>query len=93
MKESAVVTPVLKWWRGKGFLALKLSDRSTAGQPDWLFIGPDSGHAFIEFKAPGERPTALQEKWISDLRALGHKAEWFDASNPAMAWLKKELLQ
>lgn len=91
MKESAVVTPVLKWWRDLGFIALKLSDQSTAGQPDWLFLGPDRFSAMIEFKRPGEEPTVLQQKWIKDLTALGQRVAWFDSTALAIQWLRREL--
>jgi hypothetical protein len=33
---------------------------------------------FIEFKAPGKRPTALQERWLADLRSQGMFATWCD---------------
>jgi len=91
MRESSVVTPVLKWWRDFGYIALKLSDQSTAGQPDWLFLGPDRFVAMIEFKKPGATPSPLQQKWIDDLTALGHRVSWFDNTALAIQWLRGEL--
>jgi len=33
---------------------------------------------FIEFKAPGKQPTALQLKWLLDLHLHGAHVAWCD---------------
>ena len=59
----------------------------TAGWPDRCFIA-NGRVAFVELKAPGKKPTPLQEARMNQLRHAGAKAEWFDDADTAMAWLK-----
>jgi hypothetical protein len=60
---------VIEFARKKGIIAIKLTTmkaRGTVGWPDYLFL-----HAgkvmFIEFKAPGAKPTPRQEQQIQKL--------------------------
>lgn len=56
---------------------MKLSGANQKGQPDRMFMR-DKRVLFIEFKAPGKRPTALQEKWLKNLRKAGFPAVFCD---------------
>lgn len=58
----------------------------TAGWPDRCFIA-NGQVAFVEVKAPGKKPTPLQEARMSQLRHAGAKTEWFSDADDAMRWL------
>ena len=77
MKESTIERAVCAYAKAKGCLVMKLAGPNQKGQPDRMFI-KDGRVLFIEFKAPGKLPTALQLKWLDDLTAQGVKACWRD---------------
>jgi Holliday junction resolvase len=77
MTESTIERAVCAYAKNKGCIVMKLSGQNQRGQPDRMFI-LDGKVLFIEFKAPGKRPTALQERWIDDLRRQGMFATWCD---------------
>ena len=52
-----------------GGLALKQT--SLAGIPDRLVLLPGGKMAFVELKAPGEKPRKLQQVMIKQLRKMG----------------------
>jgi hypothetical protein len=52
-------------------LALKFSPEGAAGYPDRVTFVQGGYAFFIEFKAKGKKPTALQEKRHAELRAMG----------------------
>lgn len=70
MTESTIEGAVCAYAKAKGCIVLKLSGQNQRGQPDRLFVR-EGRVLFVEFKAPGKRPTALQERWIDDLRRQG----------------------
>ena len=67
--EHTLVTEVRK----RGGLAPKLVSPGTAGMPDRIVLMSEGRMAFVELKAPGKKPRRIQEKRISDLRALGYR--------------------
>lgn len=74
MKESAIEKAVCDFARRHGCIVMKLSGPNQKGQPDRMFLR-GSKVLFIEFKAStGGRVTALQEKWLRDLRHQGFPA-------------------
>ena len=77
MKESTIERAVCAYAQAKGCLVMKLAGPNQKGQPDRMFIYRGKV-LFIEFKAPGKRPTALQYKWLRDLIAQEMHAEWCD---------------
>ena len=68
MRESTIERAVCAYAKTKGCLTLKLSGQNQKGQPDRMFLHHGSV-IFIEFKAPGKRPTALQARWLERLNA------------------------
>jgi len=64
------------WAKSRGCLYYKFSSPARRGVPDRLVIGPRGGTLFLELKAPGGVPTALQEREIKILRANGCHADW-----------------
>ena len=77
MRESTIEKAVCAYAKAKGCLVMKLAGPNQKGQPDRMFIR-DGKVLFIEFKAPGKVPTALQYKWLDDLTAQGLMACWRD---------------
>lgn len=59
------------WW------TRKFSSPSNRGVPDRLFI-KNGAVVFIEFKAPGNVPTKLQEHEINQINSAGGNANWCD---------------
>jgi len=77
MRESTIEKAVCAYAKTKGCITLKLAGMNQRGQPDRLFIR--SGRClFVEFKAPGKHPTALQLKWLSDLQSQGMSVAYCD---------------
>ncbi|WP_268872459.1 VRR-NUC domain-containing protein [Megasphaera hutchinsoni] len=52
-------------------MAVKLVSPSVDGLPDRLILLPGGKAGFVELKAKGKKPRALQVKRMNDLRALG----------------------
>jgi hypothetical protein len=77
MNESTIERTVTLHAKRLGWISLKLSGAHDRGKPDRMYLRRGVT-VFIEFKAPGKLPTALQNKWIKDLREAGFKATWID---------------
>lgn len=77
MRESQIEEKVVKWAREHGFLTPKVKFVEN-GYPDRLFISPAGHTIFLEFKVPGEVPTAIQDHRMSELRKRGIPALWSD---------------
>jgi hypothetical protein len=77
MRESTIEQAVCAYAKAKGCLSLKLAGQNQKGQPDRMFLW-DGRVIFIEFKAPGKRPTALQARWIERLNANDFHAWYCD---------------
>ena len=73
MRESTVEKAVCRHAEACGWMVLKLGGAGDRGKPDRLFL-KDGRALFIEFKAPGKRPTALQARYLERLRAAGFSA-------------------
>ena len=83
--EQRLVTETRK----RGGMALKFVSPSFAGMPDRLILLPDGKMAFVEVKAPGQKPRPLQEKRHAMLRKLGFKVFVLDAASDIPMMLKK----
>lgn len=57
--------------KGMGGLALKLVSPGMVGVPDRLILLPNGKAAFVELKAPGEKPRPIQLYAHDKLRGLG----------------------
>ncbi len=67
MRESEIEKKVSEYAKAKGWLVYKFVSPSQRGVPDKIFIG-GGDIFFIEFKAPGKKPTKLQDKIFSKIR-------------------------
>lgn len=61
-----------------GGLAVKFTSPGFDGVPDRLALLPDGKMAFVEVKAPGEKPRPLQLARHRQLRQLGFKVYVLD---------------
>lgn len=77
MSESSIEKAVCDYARKHGAMAMKLAGPNQKGQPDRMFLR-NGKVVFIEFKAPCKKPTALQERWLKQLREQGFAADWCD---------------
>lgn len=91
MKESDVEKIVVDWAKGHKIATIKLASPHDRGKPDRAFFWGGKT-VFIEFKAPGSKPTALQKKWLATFVELGFSATWFDDPAKAIQFLDDLLL-
>jgi len=71
MLESVIESRLRQEAKKRGGMALKFVSPGMNGVPDRIVLMPGGKMAFVELKAPGKVPRALQEKRIGQLRKLG----------------------
>lgn len=67
MRESEIEKKVSDYAKAKGWLVYKFVSPSQRGVPDRIFIRGGKLF-FVEFKAPGKKPTKLQDKIFGKIR-------------------------
>lgn len=72
MREKDIEKYLVSQVKGLGGRAYKFVSPGNAGVPDRLVCLPGGEVAFVELKAPGKKPTPLQEAQIARLDRLGH---------------------
>ena len=70
VKEKDVEKAVCDYARKAGFLVYKFTSPNRMSVPDRIFINPDGLVFFIEFKAPGKKPT---DKQLREMHRLGQQ--------------------
>lgn len=75
MRESAIEKAVVTFAKEQGIGTYKLSGPNDRGKPDRIFF-KDGKVLFMELKATGQEPTALQYKTLDEIRATGTSATW-----------------
>lgn len=70
IRERDIEAKVVALAKKAGWLSYKFVSPSQRGVPDRIFIR-DGVVVFIEFKAPGKKPTQLQAATIKKLRDAG----------------------
>ena len=68
MLEKDIESKVCEYARSKGVLAYKFTSPARAAVPDRLFIAPNGGMWFCEFKREGQKPTDAQAREHTRLR-------------------------
>ena len=91
MRESTIERAVCAYAKSQGCIVMKLSGNNQKGQPDRMFI-KDGRVLFLEFKAPGKNPTALQRRWLSRLRCENVAADWCDKADDGISMILAHLL-
>ena len=79
MKEQFVERKLVSMVKNMGGLALKFTSPGFDGMPDRLVLFPGGKIAFVEVKAPGKKPRALQIARHEMLRALGFQVYVLDS--------------
>jgi len=85
--ETQIETKVSNYAKSKGCLSYKFSSPANRGVPDRIFILPNGVVLFMELKAPGKTPTALQLKHAQEIRANGGNAVWVDNLEDAKSYI------
>ena len=79
MRESFIEEKLTKAVKQNGGLCWKFTSPGAAGVPDRVILMPKGQIAFVEVKAPGEKPRPLQLSRHRLLRRLGFKVYVLDA--------------
>ncbi|MBD0853079.1 nuclease [Corynebacterium striatum] len=78
MREKDVEQALTQAVKKAGGISLKLVSPGTAGIPDRLILLRGGKAGFIEVKAPGQKPRALQMARLHQLQHQGFTATWID---------------
>lgn len=81
MREKIIEKELVRAVKDKGGIAPKFTSPGFDGMPDRLVLLPSGRMAFVELKAPGKKPRALQEARHRLLRRLGFKVYVIDEIN------------
>ena len=73
MREKFVEQKLVKAVKERGGLAPKFTSPGFDGFPDRIVLLPNGRMAFVEMKAPGQKPRPLQQLRIRQLKALGFR--------------------
>lgn len=90
MKESTIESYLVRRCKELGVLCYKFVSPSHRGVPDRLLIFPKGLVTFIELKAPGKRPTALQMTVLKQMEGNKAVVAWADSKTAVdgllLAW-------
>ena len=81
MREKVIEHALVMATRSKGGIAPKFTSPGFDGMPDRLVLLPSGRMGFVELKAPGKKPRALQLARHRLLRRLGFKVHVIDEIN------------
>lgn len=73
MLEKDIEKKLVAEAKKRGCIPVKLLSANYNGLPDRLILSPGERCGFVELKAPGKKPRALQLKRHKELRTLGFK--------------------
>lgn len=79
MREKAIELKLRKVVEQAGGVAIKYPATLVAGFPDRIILMPNGRVSFVEVKAPGKKPTAIQQWWHTKLIGLGFKVYVIDS--------------
>lgn len=79
MSEKSIESKLVKAVKERGGICPKFVSPGFAGVPDRIVLLPIGRFAFVEIKAPGQKPRALQLKRHITLRKLGFSVYVLDA--------------
>ena len=81
MREKDIEKELAARTKTMGGIAPKFTSPGFDGMPDRLVLLPSGRMGFVELKAPGKKPRALQEARHRLLRRLGFKVYVIDEIN------------
>lgn len=79
MNESTIEKRLKKEIELIGGKALKFVSPGVSGVPDRIVLLPHGRIVFVELKAPGEKPRAIQNYRAKELRGLGFEVKVIDS--------------
>ena len=79
--EQKIEQKLVQAVRKAGGQCYKFTSPGTAGMPDRCVILPKNKIAFVEVKAPGQKPRPLQQRRHQQLQALGVMVRTLDNPN------------
>lgn len=89
MREKNIEETLRQAVKCKGGLALKFVSPGFDGVPDRLVLLPEGRIAFVELKAPGEKPRPLQLARHRMLRRLGFRVCVLDCKEDIAKFIKE----
>lgn len=89
MEEKKIEQKLIKAVRQKGGVCWKFTSPGTAGVPDRIVLMPKGHIAFVEVKAPGEKPRKLQLSRHKLLRRLGFQVYVLDTLEDIDKFIKE----
>lgn len=92
MLERDLEAKVIRYAKSRGCLIYKFSSPSHRGVADRIVIAPQGVVGFLELKRPGETPTALQMKFINDVKRQNGIADWADSERSAQDFINALIL-
>ena len=78
MREKEIEQALVRTVKSMGGICPKFVSPGFDGMPDRIVLLPGGRIAFVELKAPGKKPRALQMKRMERLRLLGFKVYCVD---------------
>ncbi len=78
MRERVIEQALVKAVKARGGMCPKFTSPGMDGMPDRLVLFPEGILAFVEVKAPGEKPRPLQVHRHEQLRRLGFQVYVLD---------------
>jgi len=91
--ERDVVNAARKYAKSRGVRSIRMCFRPgvNVGCPDELFLIPGGRPLFVEFKAPGNKPTPKQAHEIARLKEEGYDVVVCDSPESAKAAISRAL--
>jgi hypothetical protein len=89
LRESAIEATLVSAVKALGGLALKLVSPGLVGVPDRMILSRNGKVLFVEVKAPGRKPTVIQQRRHEQLRDLGFSVRIVDSKVEALAVAKE----
>ena len=88
MRERDIEIHLLHEVKKRGGICWKFASPGTAGVPDRVVV-LNRETWFVELKAPGKKPTALQERRMGQLRQAGANVTWLDSREAVDEFIKE----
>lgn len=92
LTESQIERKVCKWAKEQEVRVFKFVSPGNRGVPDRMFLGPFGCIAFIEFKKPGGKLSAVQTVTIAEMQRSLAKVCVCETAESAITFLKKSLV-
>lgn len=86
--EAALERKLVNNVKSVGGWAIKFVPSFIAGLPDRICLFPGGLIIFVEMKAPGKKPDAVQRAVHARLRALGFRVEVLDSAEGVTKFIK-----